>query len=215
MATLAAAARRAARRNHRHRTMSFNMERRHGALFVRHSADRLTHPGKCPLGGRNCHKQEAARVCFADRVSHHTARTQRIRALDSRPCQGGAAGQVARVAPAGRARMAEPRALVHVEHARAHTDNRQRRDAALGGGARPDRRHGVGCPAGTAHRPPRRVDGDRGLRRPPRKRDRKSTRLNSSHGYISYAVFCLKKKTKKKKDLYIKKKKKKKKNIYL
>src|SRR5687768_18013280 len=27
-----------------------------------------------------------------------------------------------------------------------------------------------------------------------RRRDRKSTRLNSSHGYISYAVFCLKKK---------------------
>src|SRR5687768_17780516 len=26
--------------------------------------------------------------------------------------------------------------------------------------------------------------------------DRKSTRLNSSHGYISYAVFCLKKKRK-------------------
>src|SRR5205809_2515376 len=52
---------------------------------------------------------------------------------------------------------------------------------------------------------------DRGRRRPPvlvelepdRARgnllaegvgDRKSTRLNSSHGYISYAVFCLKKK---------------------
>src|SRR5687768_2808631 len=31
------------------------------------------------------------------------------------------------------------------------------------------------------------------------KADRKSTRLNSSHGYISYAVFCLKKKKKKKK----------------
>src|SRR2546422_2845556 len=30
-----------------------------------------------------------------------------------------------------------------------------------------------------------------------RARDRKSTRLNSSHGYISYAVFCLKKKKKK------------------
>src|SRR2546429_5352107 len=29
-----------------------------------------------------------------------------------------------------------------------------------------------------------------------RPRDRKSTRLNSSHGYISYAVFCLKKKKK-------------------
>src|SRR2546429_7701639 len=33
--------------------------------------------------------------------------------------------------------------------------------------------------------------GDRARRRG---RDRKSTRLNSSHGYISYAVFCLKKK---------------------
>src|SRR2546422_5277650 len=31
---------------------------------------------------------------------------------------------------------------------------------------------------------------------PERPRDRKSTRLNSSHGYISYAVFCLKKKKK-------------------
>src|SRR2546422_4209204 len=29
-----------------------------------------------------------------------------------------------------------------------------------------------------------------------RRTDRKSTRLNSSHGYISYAVFCLKKKKK-------------------
>src|SRR2546429_6754269 len=28
----------------------------------------------------------------------------------------------------------------------------------------------------------------------PKGRDRKSTRLNSSHGYISYAVLCLKKK---------------------
>src|SRR5207248_9625864 len=39
--------------------------------------------------------------------------------------------------------------------------------------------------------------------------DRKSTRLNSSHRTISYAVFCLKKKKKK----YSKKKKIKKKNI--
>src|SRR5687768_17886093 len=31
--------------------------------------------------------------------------------------------------------------------------------------------------------------------------DRKSTRLNSSHGYISYAVFCLKKKKKTKKKM--------------
>src|SRR2546429_4109065 len=34
-----------------------------------------------------------------------------------------------------------------------------------------------------------------------RRADRKSTRLNSSHGYISYAVFCLKKKKKKKQDI--------------
>src|SRR2546422_5242905 len=34
-------------------------------------------------------------------------------------------------------------------------------------------------------------------------RDRKSTRLNSSHGYISYAVFCLKKKKKKKQHIDI------------
>src|SRR2546422_6713108 len=33
--------------------------------------------------------------------------------------------------------------------------------------------------------------------------DRKSTRLNSSHGYISYAVFCLKKKKKKTNNLLI------------
>src|SRR2546422_5242068 len=39
---------------------------------------------------------------------------------------------------------------------------------------------------GPAEHPPRRA----ALRH----RDRKSTRLNSSHGYISYAVFCLKKK---------------------
>src|SRR5687768_18047840 len=32
--------------------------------------------------------------------------------------------------------------------------------------------------------------------------DRKSTRLNSSHGYISYAVFCLKKKKKNKENKY-------------
>src|SRR5438034_3787083 len=36
------------------------------------------------------------------------------------------------------------------------------------------------------------VDGRRDLRRGAR--DRKSTRLNSSHTVISYAVFCLKKK---------------------
>src|SRR2546429_5748302 len=45
--------------------------------------------------------------------------------------------------------------------------------------------------------PPGGVRNDRPDRRveiPVRAGDRKSTRLNSSHGYISYAVFCLKKK---------------------
>src|SRR6266436_9157644 len=40
-------------------------------------------------------------------------------------------------------------------------------------------------------------------------RDRKSTRLNSSHGYISYAVFCLKKKKNKYPDSSLYKKKQK------
>src|SRR5262245_62423100 len=45
----------------------------------------------------------------------------------------------------------------------------------------------------------------------PRRRDRKSTRLNSSHLGISYAVFCLKKKKKKQKITNTKDKK----NIHL
>src|SRR2546422_5043242 len=42
------------------------------------------------------------------------------------------------------------------------------------------------------------VTGGRSVTLPPvtSPKDRKSTRLNSSHGYISYAVFCLKKKKK-------------------
>src|SRR2546422_5538445 len=44
-----------------------------------------------------------------------------------------------------------------------------------------------GDAAGVREQPLGAVDGDPHV-------DRKSTRLNSSHGYISYAVFCLKKK---------------------
>src|SRR6266852_7881948 len=43
-----------------------------------------------------------------------------------------------------------------------------------------------GCRCGSCISAPRRTGSGR--------RDRKSTRLNSSHGSISYAVFCLKKK---------------------
>src|SRR2546430_5196437 len=50
-----------------------------------------------------------------------------------------------------------------------------------------------------AEEPRRRPDGrEQGRRHPEQRehRDRKSTRLNSSHSQISYAVFCLKKKKK-------------------
>src|SRR5438477_12012220 len=53
---------------------------------------------------------------------------------------------------------------------------------------------------GAAHVPVRddeRVGADARARRRGRESDRKSTRLNSSHMSISYAVFCLKKKKKK------------------
>src|SRR2546422_2104103 len=61
------------------------------------------------------------------------------------------------------------------------------------GGVPPETRGGGRNPRRVPRRPapgtrrPREVEG----------LDRKSTRLNSSHGYISYAVFCLKKKNKK------------------
>src|SRR5687768_17888655 len=68
------------------------------------------------------------------------------------------------------------------------------RDAAHRGVASRGGRGGPG-----AERP--RADGRRRPLDSRRRRwqDRKSTRLNSSHGYISYAVFCLKKKKKTKK----------------
>src|SRR2546429_5950093 len=62
-------------------------------------------------------------------------------------------------------------------------------------GARPHGEAQSAAPAGSGRR-----DSDTRGGRPRRaalrtgRQDRKSTRLNSSHGYISYAVFCLKKK---------------------
>src|SRR5690606_41669577 len=68
------------------------------------------------------------------------------------------------------------------------------------------RRSGTGCSTQWVHRCRRPIS--RGTDRPaaghrphttrgPTREDRKSTRLNSSHVKISYAVFCLKKKTNK------------------
>src|SRR2546429_8418567 len=61
---------------------------------------------------------------------------------------------------------------------------------ALAGGHRLRLGRALGQPSGLAQQcvrplPPIATSGGR---------DRKSTRLNSSHGYISYSVFCLKKK---------------------
>src|SRR3712207_8284368 len=55
------------------------------------------------------------------------------------------------------------------------------------------RRVALRAPYGPGERGSHRVL-PRGGRRDPRRADRKSTRLNSSHANISYAVFCLKKK---------------------
>src|SRR5205085_7460399 len=52
----------------------------------------------------------------------------------------------------------------------------------------------VGVGRGPAHQPRGDLEGIAGRPRRPALRDRKSTRLNSSHSQISYAVFCLKKK---------------------
>src|SRR2546422_7161536 len=59
----------------------------------------------------------------------------------------------------------------------------------------PDRRWHVSRYGPPYERPHRRREPDAAHSAAARHRaDRKSTRLNSSHGYISYAVFCLKKK---------------------
>src|SRR5256885_7705976 len=57
-------------------------------------------------------------------------------------------------------------------------------------------RHGPRGQAGANRPPRRRARLERGLAPGAHVGDRKSTRLNSSHLVISYAVFCLKKKKK-------------------
>src|SRR2546422_1559621 len=56
--------------------------------------------------------------------------------------------------------------------------------------------HNMNCNEVLANRANELLGGKRGAYATvhPNDQDRKSTRLNSSHGYISYAVFCLKKK---------------------
>src|SRR2546427_8685281 len=63
-------------------------------------------------------------------------------------------------------------------------------------GARARARHRVGLVVSAPFLHGHRLDVEPGRAR--LRADRKSTRLNSSHSQISYAVFCLKKKNKKK-----------------
>src|SRR3712207_6862532 len=74
---------------------------------------------------------------------------------------------------------------------RSHAKAIQHMGQPWGGEQRPHPRHGE-----LRHRSA--IDGDVGLFI----EDRKSTRLNSSHANISYAVFCLKKKKKKQQTAY-------------
>src|SRR3712207_8958738 len=69
----------------------------------------------------------------------------------------------------------------------------QERTAGLSDEDQPDQ-HGQPAGGGQDQRLRRRAPRGQPPSRPPDEEDRKSTRLNSSHANISYAVFCLKKK---------------------
>src|SRR2546422_2423179 len=69
-------------------------------------------------------------------------------------------------------------------HVRGHLDRRGYRAVVVGGGDGDAARAGEGGGQITGRSMPMLEEGDGAG-------DRKSTRLNSSHGYISYAVFCL------------------------
>src|SRR2546430_10660443 len=79
-----------------------------------------------------------------------------------------------------------------------HRRGQARRDRGPGqAAARPGGGHHLGLRPGEAAGAPRQAGGGRGGGEGGGghgERDRKSTRLNSSHSQISYAVFCLKKK---------------------
>src|SRR2546427_3984796 len=114
--------------------------------------------------------------------AHPPGRAGRMRSAPARPVAHGterAAATERAVRPAGQPGDARPRAHRRLGEPAPHAP-----PAPPGDGGEPGAR--VALPARSAQDP-------RGERRAA---DRKSTRLNSSHSQISYAVFCLKKKKK-------------------
>src|SRR2546422_6662889 len=79
---------------------------------------------------------------------------------------------------------------------RSHPGQRRPREMAPGGRAGLSEGRDAQAHADLEGAVRRRRAVRRGRRGRTLSQDRKSTRLNSSHGYISYAVFCLKKKKK-------------------
>src|SRR6476620_10517080 len=136
-------------------------------------------------------REPRRRPCSTTRISS-TPSQRRARSIDA------AAPRARREPRLGSRRLRRPAVEPHA---------RSPPDHVLGAGRRAhrdrDRRRDSRRRAGGLGRPLRSRGGDR--------RDRKSTRLNSSHANISYAVFCLKKKKKTIKATTTKKKKKKKK----
>src|SRR5204862_7139000 len=80
------------------------------------------------------------------------------------------------------------------DHRDLHSFPTRRSSDLAGRGGAPDRPHGLRCAASPRRPPPA---SPRPPSCTPPRLDRKSTRLNSSHVEISYAVFCLKKKKRK------------------
>src|SRR5687768_17919021 len=76
------------------------------------------------------------------------------------------------------------RSAIQSDHPRPLSPSQRRRRNPQSRRHQPPPAHILGINAAQRSLPPHPASGDR-----------KSTRLNSSHGYISYAVFCLKKKT--------------------
>src|SRR5437762_11015227 len=86
--------------------------------------------------------------------------------------------------------------LRYGDHRYLHSFPTRRSSDLVAGQIRDEWRDALAAPAWVAHLIREALEQTDGKKEGKRRRDRKSTRLNSSHRCISYAVFCLKKKKK-------------------